>query len=601
MGTINSCITKCTKRESDEPEMPSEKTETSEIVSIMPDQQIKEEEENYSKKPIQIFKNQIISGPFNKYKIIKEISSNKKKVCLIDKSDTIRLMEIIPSKEIINNKIKNKSFLRDAEDLQLIDNSNILKLYEVYTYNENYYLICDYYEEDNLGEKIKNGIVYEESVIKIIMEQILNSILYLHKIAISNIGLKLDNIFLIEKTKKHSHKRKLLDNNDENDKEEEKENEIIKKYDIKISIIDYLKEKYELSDINTLVFYPPEIIQKLEQNKIIKRDYTKGNEHLEYDNKNTYDEWACGIVMYYLICGESPFKGESKEEIFSAIKNTNIDFSSPKFNSYSKFCIELLSKLLEKDRKKRIKCDDCINHPFFTGKEDEGFDIDKLEEAEEIEKESIENLLNVQKPRTKFHEIIIAYLCLNFLDKEEENYLNSLFKYIDKDHSNLISEQNIKDTFDEFNIKYTDEQIQNILYVFDYDKNNLIQNQEFLRVLCNKEKLFKEDNIKSVFNTITDNNQFITVENIQQFVDIDEKRKNKVKEEFIEPFGMKPEDKMDYYQFYEIIILDKIYPEVNIPQEKEKKPKKTKKKKFDIDKMKDFLKKNIEQSNNEQQ
>ena len=323
------------------------------------------------------------------------------------------------------------------------------------------------------------------------MEQILNSIIYLHEKNIFNIGLKLDEIIFFEITLKVGKIKLLKKKNDQKevnkDNEDKKGNETKKKYDIRISTINYLKENYETTNINSLFYYSPEIIEQIEENDLIKNN----------DNEDVNDEWVCGIIMYYLLSGEFPFKGQKNEEIFSNIKNNNIDFSSQKFEHISISCKDLISKLLEKDKNKRIKANDCMNHSFFTG--------DKLIEHEELDEELLEilkNLLKVKKPASKFHEVIIAYLCLHFLDEEEEKKLSDLFEYIDKDRNNVISEEDIKNAFDKNKIIYTDEDIKNILDVFDYDQNNLIQLQEFLRVLCNKKKLFKHENIESVFNTI---------------------------------------------------------------------------------------------------
>ena len=273
--------------------------------------------------------------------------------------------------------------------------------------------------------------------------------------------------------------------------------------------------------------------------------------------------------MYYLISGEFPFKGKTKDEIISNIKNSDIDFSSPKFELISNECKDLITKLLEKDNNKRIKCNECFNHPFFTEKKLQKQDT---ETNDEIDIEILKNLLEIKKPASKFHELIIAYLCFNFIDKEEEIKLSQLFHYIDKDHNNILSEQDIKDAFTKNNIKFTEEQIKNILYVFDYDQNNLIQYQEFLRVLCNKEDLFKEQNLKNVFDVIDeDNNNYINADDIIKFVSNEEGIKNKVQKELMEPFGMKPENKMIFSQFCEIIKNDKLYPMVNSMKNKIKK------------------------------
>ena len=202
---------------------------------------------------------------------------------------------------------------------------------------------------------------------------------------------------------------------------------------------------------------------------------------------------------------------------------------------------------------------ESFDHPFLTG------EIKKKEsDSEDAYTESLKNLLDIKKPKSKFHEIIIAYLCYNFIDKTEEKKLCELFKYIDQDHNNVISFDNIKDAFNRNNIEYSEEQINNILYVFDYDKNNYIQYQEFLRVLCNKEDLFKEENLKSVFNAIdSDKSNTITGDDLKKFIFHDENEKNLVEKEFIEPFGMNVDDKITFEQFCEIMREDISFTEIN--------------------------------------
>ena len=503
-----------------------------------------------------IYKNQFDADPMKKYKIVSELSENLKSVCLIDNPLAVRLMKIIPKKSKANNKNKNDPFLVEAEKLQLLEHPNILKIFEIYIYNNNYYIIFDKFEENNLVEKVKNDEwVPNEEAIKIIMNYLFNSIVYLHEKNVFNIELKLKVLSISPIVIRSS--KKILKKRKQSEEGNSKQNNNTVNYELKLSVVDYLKENYELSEVDKLLFYSPEIFEQIEQNNIFKNTYNVSN----YIN-NTYDEWACGVLMYYLISGEYPFKGETKEEIYSNIKNTNLDFSSAKFNSFSQECKDLISKLLEKDQNKRIKCNECFNHPFMKEEKLKREDSEISLDLDSID--LLKNLLNIKKPKSKFHELIIAYLSFNFINKDEEKKLKFLFNYIDKDHNNIISEEDIKESFTKNNIEFTEEQIKNILYVFDYDKNNLIQYQEFLRVLCGKEDLYKEENMRSVFNVIDDDkDEYINADDLKKFVPNNEGIKNKIEEEFMAPFGMNPNDKMIFNQFYEIIAKDKTYPEVN--------------------------------------
>ena len=503
-----------------------------------------------------LYNNVLFTNPFDSYTIKTDISDNIKEVFLNIHSKICRLLIIIPGSEELNDDVKKKSFLKKVKDLQLLDHPNLCKIYDLYIYENNYYLITDYSGDNNVLNKIKDEGIPEDSSIKIIMSQILNFIMYLHNNEIFDISLQIDNLFLLEITLltgkktilKKGKKSKEINNNIN-------QNPLKRKFEIILLITGYLKDYYDISDLNHILYYSPEIIEKIEDNDILKNNIVQDNEIILNEDKK--DEWSCGIIMYYLITGEFPFNGSTQEEIFNKIKNGKIDFSSSKFNSVSEECKDLLSKLLEKDENKRINANECFDHPFFAG-------VLMKKESEEAIADNLKILFNIKKSRSKFHEIIIAYLCFNFIDKTEEKKLSDLFKYIDKDHNSVITEKDIKDSFDRVGIEYTQEQINNILDVFDYDNNHFIQYQEFLRILCDKQDLFKEDNLKSVFQAIDfDKTDYIDIDDIKKFITHDEENKNIIEEEYMEPFGMKPHEKMIYEQFCTIIKEDKLYSEVN--------------------------------------
>lgn len=561
MGTvIEKCTSKCKKEEE----------EDNYIAPPRMDMSLNMNENNRTpvhstKSPTKykLFKNQFDRDPMEEYQIISQ-DNNQHYILVNSKTNTSikRLIKIISGQGIINDATKNESFLKEAETLQSLDIQNICKLYEVYLHNNNYYLICDNYKENNLKDKITNGSTFDESTIKIIIKQILNIVTSLHEKNVFNIGLKLEDIVLNETISGKGRKRELGEVNNSAEGLEKKKTIVEKKYEVKIPIVDYLNEEYERTDINDIVYYSPEIIEQNENNDFIKRNYKE--KQSENYITNTYDEWACGIILYYIIAQEFPFKGETNKELYSNIKSGSIDFSSPKFDSISPECKDLISKLLDKDKSNRIKCNECFDHPFLSDKpiEPPPPKVEKLNENVDIE--TLKSLLKVQKPRSKYHEIIIAYMCMNFLDKEEEQKINKLFKYLDHDNKNAITEENIKEVFTINEIEFTQENINKILYVFDYDENKLIQYQEFLIVLCDKKKLFNTDNLTKVFNIIdvNKNNTYITDEELKNFANNDENLKKIIGEEPVEPFGLKPENQMNLIQFFLGMKENKNYPEI---------------------------------------
>jgi serine/threonine protein kinase len=50
----------------------------------------------------------------------------------------------------------------------------------------------------------------------------------------------------------------------------------------------------------------------------------------KYDSK--CDLWSCGM-MYFLLSGEFPFRGENEKEVFTKVLKGKLKFSSPIWNA----------------------------------------------------------------------------------------------------------------------------------------------------------------------------------------------------------------------------------------------------------------------------
>lgn len=73
------------------------------------------------------------------------------------------------------------------------------------------------------------------------------------------------------------------------------------------------------------------------------------------------DWWTCGVLLYELLTGRSPFSGKSTNSIFEKIMNSQPCFPA-RIDADAK---DLITKLLEKDPNKRIKGDEVQKHEFF--------------------------------------------------------------------------------------------------------------------------------------------------------------------------------------------------------------------------------------------
>ncbi|KAI3642421.1 hypothetical protein MP228_011976 [Amoeboaphelidium protococcarum] len=80
------------------------------------------------------------------------------------------------------------------------------------------------------------------------------------------------------------------------------------------------------------------------------------------------DWWAFGVLIFEMLLGQSPFKGQDEEEIFAAILQEEVQFP-PNLN---KDAVSILTQLLVKDPTKRLGASqadaaDIKAHPYFAG------------------------------------------------------------------------------------------------------------------------------------------------------------------------------------------------------------------------------------------
>ena len=505
---------------------------------------------------------QHFSNPWSVYTELKDIGEGAygvvKKVCLKSNPEVVRAMKIIPKENIIENENGN-SFLDEIEILKNLEHPNIMKIYESFNDKKNVYIVSEYCDEGDLLGKMEKLGSLNQIVVKFLMDQIFNAIAYLHSNHIFHGDIKLENVMLYKTSLRES--RRFSRINRDLNKNKSLQNEIEKSFNKKkfvskksvnyiedmnnyeVKLIDfgcckYLVKKKDnnLSGIvGTSIYCSPEVINNL------------------YDEKS--DEWACGVLMYILLCGEPPFTGETEEEIFKNIKRGKFSFSQPQFNNVSDNCIDLIKKLLTSNKKYRIKASDALKHPFFT----ENYNPN-IAMANNMDKNLLKRLLEVKKLPSKFHELIEAYLCFNFISKDEEKELRKIFRYLDRKGKNRLLKSDFAKCFEENGINATDEQIQNIFNALDSDGNNSIEYQEFLRAMCNKETLYSDKNLKAVYNSMdTDKKGYIDMDDVKKFIFQNKQVEEEKFINYLNKIGMDLKSKFEFNQFVDIIRNQKIF------------------------------------------
>ena len=562
MGSlIESCqVNYCTNQNDDEPERNDDSDEEenqlqqieySRYVSPAPKTKI-----DFPVKLKNLFK-EYSTDPWKVYKEIETIGEGSfgvvKKVCLKNHEETIRAMKIIPKSNISEDE-DGKKLVDEIGILKNLEHPNIMKIYECFDDKENVYIVSEYCDEGDLLGKMEKLHSLNEIVVKFLMGQIFNAIAYLHSNRVFHGDIKLENVMLYKTSNKKCSKFDFSRINDDLKKNKALQNDInssfnsktfkkktsfqyiINMYDYEVKLIDfgcckylYKKKDTQLTGIvGTSIYCSPEVIDDL------------------YDE--TSDEWSCGVLMYILLCGQPPFTGDSEEEIFANIKKGKFDFNKREFKNVSENCKKLIKRLLEPNHKKRIKASEALHHDFFK----ENYNPSAM--TQDVDKKDVEKILKIEKLPSKFHELIEAYLCFNFISKEEEKNLRKLFRYFDHKEKNRLIKSDFERAFKDNNIEYTEDDIDRIIDALDSDGNNSIEYQEFLRAMCDKEALHKDENLKSVFEAIDEDKKgYINVNDIKNFIFKKKEIEDNKFLDYLNKIGMDLNSKLEYDDFVDII------------------------------------------------
>ncbi|CAD8210474.1 unnamed protein product [Paramecium pentaurelia] len=219
-------------------------------------------------------------------------------------------IKIYDRKKMNNMHLKNLE--REVEILNLIKHPNIINLYHTFENDKSIYLIMEYSSPINL-ETFMKGRPFKrinEDEAKILFRQIADAIAYIHTLNISHRDLKFENLLIDYNTRKV----KIIDFG----------------YSIKI-------DGKQSCSCGTPQYMAPELVKKS-----------------AYDQ--SVDVWACGVILFKILTGVFPFRGNSEKDLNRKICLGKLEY--PSFVSSQ--ARQLISSMLRVDPNDRICMQEVI-------------------------------------------------------------------------------------------------------------------------------------------------------------------------------------------------------------------------------------------------
>ena len=223
-------------------------------------------------------------------------------------------------KTLEENLEEKANFNREVEIMYKLNHPNIVKLYGHFE-DENYcYFIMQYIPNKSLFELIPRvGQKPNTKLIASVMKDLLSAVYYLHnmKPVIIHRDIKPENI--------------LLDKNN-------------KAYLTDFGWSNYMPNFCRRTTVcGTPLYLPPEMIEK------------SGHDE-------TADIWCIGVLLFELISGQTPFKGDDIDTVAHNIRKLNITWP-PYMDPDAK---DLISKILKLHGKDRLPIEQILSHKFFS-------------------------------------------------------------------------------------------------------------------------------------------------------------------------------------------------------------------------------------------
>ncbi|KAI2796533.1 hypothetical protein BLOT_015740 [Blomia tropicalis] len=290
--------------------------------------------------------------PFGKFGVVRrcvEKSSNKKLaakfICTFSAQD-------------------RKDVEREVDIMRSLQHPRLLQLYDAFDNGKNEMcLIMECIEGGELFERvIDDDFVLTEKACTIFVRQICEGLDYIHSQSIIHLDMKPENVLCVTRT---GNRIKLIDFG------------FARRYDPhnKLQVM-----------FGTPEFAAPEVINF---------------EDVEF----VTDMWAVGVITYVLLSGLSPFMGDSDLETMANVTTAEFDFNDESFDPISSHAKDFISKLLVKDKSKRLTAIKALKHPWLKPKK-------RALKADEVAKSLDKKKLKKFVIRRRWQKAVNAILAL---------------------------------------------------------------------------------------------------------------------------------------------------------------------------------------------
>lgn len=354
-------------------------------------------------------------------------------------------------KKNLRSEDEQQTFFNEVSVLRALDHPNILKLYEYYQDDKNYYLITEFCSGGELFDRIISHGSFSEAMAANYLKQILSVVKYSHDRHIVHRDLKPEN-FLLDTTSEEAN----------------------------LKVIDFGTAQFFTpgipltSKFGTPYYIPPEVLR------------------CHYDER--CDIWSAGVNLYILLCGYPPFGGSSDDQILKKIAIGRFSFPSPEWDFISFEAKDLISKMLTFDYQRRISANEALAHPWLHNANRSPINTSSAK--------GIFSNLQSFRSEQKLQKATYSFIATQLATKKEKEEMIELFKSLDTDNSGTLSRNELIQGFSNLyseEIEDIEGEVDKIMRQVDTDGSGEIDYSEFVAASLNKNKMLSRERLEAAF------------------------------------------------------------------------------------------------------
>jgi calcium-dependent protein kinase len=362
------------------------------------------------------------------------------------------------NKRSLKTAAQTEQLLKRVNLLKSLDHPNIIRVFEYFEDDKNYYFVAEYCSGGDLFTKITQQGYVSEATAAEYMRQILSVLTYLHSKGVIHRDLKPEHFLLDSSSETAS--LKLFD----------------------ITTIALLEPGRTLTEpYGTAYYMAPEILA----------------EHPRYDFKA--DVWSAGVMLYILLSGIPPFNGSTETVIKRKVKAGRFTFHSPEFDVVSLEGKDLITSMLTVAPAERPSAVEALRHPWillFANKRP----------ISDFHAQAIFNNIRKFRVESALHRAALSFIVSQFVTRQESADLFQIFKALDKNDNGTLSKAELtegyKEVFPDSDEDYIEEEVNRIFRQVDINSSGEIEFSEFMMATADRHKLVSKERVRLAFEAL---------------------------------------------------------------------------------------------------